>query len=414
MVQARANNLNSDHYLFSPIDFSSEIFQCVNISFTTCANQVDLLPANQTLFGKAVLTIILSDIATSDVYYWQTEMFGTLRSNVSFDISTDEHMINNANEYYYMSEEAVIDSCTWDFMSNNENIASDAEYNEFKERDYTLQLRSGTPTHNPYYDLGIPDSTFKTATDSWRWLAVGKDSYGNYLPIRYYAYSYQKYGNPNIMTHIMIIGHVWQKDNEYTTFTGEDNATYAKASAMLKIELFAEPQTVVYYSDTNTFGLMLGGESLTQIEEPAVEIKKSSSNIPHVVVGRYEYSNATKKRNFLGLGALVLKEVAVGVLDIPSYGFASVLMDIGELIVDASMSVGSSDGTSPVESYYSNASTQVQRYGHAIGGVKSTVRGYLRSADQHLGVRVWFATPVANASSVTSITWVYFVSPSMR
>lgn len=103
-----------------------------------------------------------------------------------------------------------------------------------KAKDYSQMRRSG---NNPYYDLGIPDSTFKTATNSWRWLSAGKDVYGNYLPIKYYAYSYTKYGNPNIMTHIMIVGHAWQRDANYTSYYGENNDLYAKASGMLMMAM---------------------------------------------------------------------------------------------------------------------------------------------------------------------------------
>ena len=212
----------------------------------------------------------------------------------------------------------------------------------------------------------------------------------------------------------MIVGYTWQGDTSYSTFTGEDGNKYAKASAMMKIELFRLPHTVVYYTESNTFDLMLGGERLTQIDEPAIQIKKTSSNIPHVVVGRYEFSDANKKGNILGTGALVLSEVLVGVLDLPSYGFASVLVDIGELISNASDTVNASDGYVPIEEYYSNYNTQVQRYGHAMGSVKSKVRGYLREQGQHFGVRVWFATPYANRSSVTSLQGSYSVSASMR
>ena len=410
MVEAKANNVNNDHYLFSPVSFVSDVFNCVSIKFTTCANDYDLMPVNSDFSGATVLSIIFEEKTTSDIYYWQVLLESATKSPPVFTTSTDETVVEKANEFYYINDEGSVASGSVDEFVGD-NMASIEEYEEYKSRDYTVMTRD---THNPYYDIGIPDSTFKTATDSWRWLAAGLDSNGHQLPIRYYAYSYTQYGNPNIMTHIMIVGYVWQGDTSYSTYQGEDGAEYAKASAMMKVELFMLPHTVVYYTESNTFGLMLGGERLTQIEEPAIEIKKASSNIPHVVVGRYEFSDANKKGNFLGLGALVLSEVVIGVLDLPSFGFASVLVDIGELIDDASTTVNASDGLMPIEEYYCNYNTQVQRYGYAMGSVRSRVRGYLREQGQHLGVRVWFATPYANRANVTSYQGIYYVSASMR
>lgn len=407
LVSAKANNVNNDHYLFAPDEFASEVFSFVTIYLTTSANEFDVMPANSDLIGTSVLSIIFEHKQTKDIYYWQTKLTSEVRGEHSFKTCSEEISIDKANEFYYMKGSERVDSCSSsDFIT--EDMATVEEYEAMKARDYSQMTRSD---HNPYYDLGIPDSTFKTATESWQWLPVGRDVYGNYLPIRYYAYSYTKYGNPNIMTHIMIVGHTWQGDANYTLYYDENNELYAKASGMLKVELFEVPHTVVYYTGSDSFDFMLGGEYLTHIVEPAVEIKKTSSGIPHVVVGRYEFSDATKKGNFLGLGALVLKEVAVGVLDLPSFGFASVLVDIGELISDASTSVGANDGYIPIEEYYSNYMTQVQRYGEAMGSIKSRVRGYLQDEGQHLGVRVWFATPNANRANVNNIGWVYYVSP---
>lgn len=407
LVSAKANNINNDHYLFAPDEFTSEAFSIVAIYLTTSANEFDVMPANSDLIGTSVLSIIFEHKQTKDIYYWQTKLISEVRGEHSFKISTEETLVAKANEFYYMKDSNRIDSCSFsDFAMDD--MATSEEYEVMKARDYSQMRRSG---NNPYYDLGIPDSTFKTATNSWRWLSAGKDIYGNYLPIKYYAYSYTKYGNPNIMTHIMIVGHAWQRDANYTSYYDENNDLYARASGMLKIELFKTPHTVVYYTESDSFDFMLGGELLTHIVEPAIEIKKTSSGIPHVVVGRYEFSDATKKGNFLGLGALVLKEVAVGVLDLPSFGFASVLVDIGELISNASTSVGANDGYAPIEEYYSNYMTQVQRYGEAMGSIKSQVRGYLNNEGQHLGVRVWFATPDANRTSVNNISWTYYVSP---
>lgn len=411
MVEAKANNVNNDHYLFSPVSFVSNVFNFVSIKFTTCANDYDLMPVNSDFSGATVLSIIFEEKTTSDIYYWQVLLESATKSTPVFTTSTDETVVEKANEFYYINDEGSVASGSVDEFVGD-NMASIEEYEEYKSRDYTVMTRD---THNPYYDLGIPDSTFKTATDSWRWLAAGLDSNGHQLPIRYYAYSYTQYGNPNIMTHIMIVGHMWQGDDEYELYTAEDGAQYARASALMTVELFTLPHTVIYYTESNSFGLMLGGERLTQIVEPAIKIEKATTGIPHLVVGRYEFAEAEKKGNFLGLGALVLGEVVVGVLDLGTFGFTSVVVDIASLIAGASDSVGSEDSDSPKEGYYySNPNTQVQRYGYVMGSVKSELRGYLREEGHHLGVRVWFATPYAYRSNVTSYQDIYYVSAGMR
>ena len=406
IVPGKANNINGDHFMFAPDEFTSDTFTYVTVSITTSANELDVMPANSNLIGSTVLSIIFENNKSHDVYYWQTGLTSESKTSIVFNTSDDPVDIERANEFYYINKTNQVDVCSSsDF--NYEEMASPEKCAEMQNRDYSQMARS---TNNPYYDLGIPDSTFKTATETWRWLSVGRNVDGEYLPIRYYAYSYTKYGNPNIMTHIMIVGYIFQRDLNYT-LVEENYENYAKASGMLKIFLWEDPNTVVYYTDSNTFGFMEGGKYLTHIVEPAVEVKKDSTGIPHVVTARYEYSNATKKGGFLGLGALVLKEVAVGVLDMPSFGFASVLVNIGELMTSYSTSVGATDGFVPVEEYYCSYSNQVYLYGEAMGSIKSRVRGYLQIKNQHLGARVWFATPDEYASSVNNITWVYYVSP---
>ena len=264
--------------------------------------------------------------------------------------------------------------------------------------------------HNPYYDLGIPDSAFKTVTNEWQWYEPGTDSSGQQLPIEYCTYSYTQYGTPNIMTHIMVVRHVWRGETSYTTYTAEDGNEYSKASAMMKVELCTLPHTVVYYKDTDSFDLMLGGERLTQIVEPAIQIEKTSSGVPQVVVGRYEFGDAENKDNAAGNGLLELSEVLIGVLDIPSYDLASTPVNIEKSEANASKFVGASDSYMPIEEYYSNYNTQIQRYGYAMGSVKSKVNGYLREDGQYFGVRVWFAAPYANRSSVTSYRGMYDLS----
>lgn len=420
MVQAKANNVNGDHYLFSPIDFTSDTFNFVNISFTTSANNYDLLPVNSQFVGKTVLTIIFEEKSTSDIYYWQANLESNQKLRLktdtiqTFNLSDTEEIIKKTNEYYYINEsDAAAEISAEELVCDNP--ASIEEYEEYKAYTPISTMSSGETNNNPYLYLGVQDSTFKTATNSWRWLAAGPASNGTQLPIRYYAYSFTRYGETDLIyTHIMIVGYVWQADTSYTTYVAEDNKEYAKAGAVMKVELFKLPHTVIYNTITGKFKFMVGGERLTQIEEPSIQILKTSSNIQHLVVGRYEFSNATKKGGFLGLGSLVLSEVLVGLLDLKTYGIASTLVNITSIISNASKSVGAEDGYVPVEVYYSSYDTQVIRYGNAIGSVKSKVKGYLREEGQHFGLRVWFATPYANRSQVTSVMGIYYVSPSMR
>lgn len=208
LVNARKNNVGNDHYLFAPIGFSHTRYSLLNIKLTTNANKIDLLPANEELIGKTVLTVIVKEKATTDVLYWQTELSARSNRNVSLTTTTEDDAIARANEYYYMTSAKSIED-VWEEDTDNKKVYADREtYEEYKNRQH--ETKANLYDDNPYYYLGIPNSSFKTVTNKWQWLGVGvMPGTNKYLPIRYYAYSYSEAGAPNnVYTHIMIIGSV--------------------------------------------------------------------------------------------------------------------------------------------------------------------------------------------------------------
>lgn len=212
------------------------------------------------------------------------------------------------------------------------------------------------------------------------------------------------------MTHIMILEWLFRTPASHS-YTIENGVTYASFEGMFRIEMFRDPDTVVYYTDTGLFDYMEGGKFLTQIDTPSVELKKTSTNIPHVVTGRYEFSNADNA-SIWPLANLVLKDVMVGILDATGYGYLGALVNIVDLIANPSDAIGASEASEPFEVYSSSFYVQQQRYGHAMGSIKSAVNGYLNIEGHFLGSRVWFATPETYGASVKQITGVAYVSPS--
>ena len=408
VVAAKSNNKHHDHYIFSIQKNTSEKFSVINISFTTNANEHDILPVNSSMIGKAVLTVILSERESDDIYYWQGV---TVCDDIVFSIQDSEAVIANANEYYYTNPTQTSHRITNDsFVSSNSSRAQ-VEYKRLK--DIASPNSSTDPLeHNPYYDLGVSDNHFKNVTTDWVWHNPVTSSSGVILPIKYTTLSYVKYGSNVIYTYIMIIGYSWQRDDSILDYTAEDGQRYSKISAMIKVELFRTPHTVIYRPDANTFELMLGGEELTQINHPEIEIKKTSSNIRHVLVGRYAFSNGTKD-NFLGLGALALSDILVRVLN-SQYNLSIDLSPLKDFVSNVNSSVGSSDGYVPIEEYYSGYESQVAAYGEAFGSLALSLKGFLRTQGQYFGMRCWFATPYANRSSVRSVTYSWDLTPVIR
>jgi hypothetical protein len=179
LVSAKANNVNGDHYIFSPSTFANDTFSCVQISFTTAANDYDLMSANSDLTGMPVISIIFENKNTSDVYYWQSALTSLTRAVHSFKTSTSESVVDNANEFYYINKPTSVNSCSAADFEGKEMATFD-QYQSSKSTELVKATR--TTVHNPYYDKGIPDSIFTTATESWRWLAPGVNSYGTYYP----------------------------------------------------------------------------------------------------------------------------------------------------------------------------------------------------------------------------------------
>ena len=413
IVAPRMNNVNNDHYLLAPRGFSHPKYSLLNIEFTTNANDYDLIPANSDLKGKAVLSIIMESKVSKDIYYWQTEIKNYQESRGSLSVIDTDDARFRANEYYYMKNGMSDARVTENSVSSDDykdvKLASRETYETLKNAEVT---RDETTVHNAFYDIGILDGVFKKVTNKWEWLQVrcipGTDTL---LPLMYYAYSYSRYGDSeHVFTHIMVIGHFDEMPTSYTTVTS-NGKTFCKATAMINIEVYRTPHTVRYSTITGRFGLLEGGENLTQIPEPSVRIRKNSSNIKQVLCGRFSFSNATKKN---WLGGLVLKSVVVELLDKVTYGITSTALDIVDVIGQSNMSVSANDGYVPIEEYSPDYTYQINQYGEAMGSIKHKVKGYLRTKGQYLGTRAWFAVPYADRASATKLKWVYYVSIEMR
>lgn len=100
----------------------------------------------------------------------------------------------------------------------------------------------------------------------------------------------------------------------------------------------------------------------------------------------------------------------IGVLDKVTYGIASELVNLTEMISSASMSVSATDGYVAIEEYSPDVDYQEILYGYAMGSSKSEVNGYLELYEQYFGTRCWFSVPEEYSEHATDLTWTYYVS----
>ena len=114
LLNAKTNNVNNDHYILSPIDISHDTLEHYSISFTTNANIHDLMDVNQSMQGEHVLSMMLKDKHSGDIYYWQgivsfmnksgNDTSENIQTNISPTAENYKEIVDKANEQYYFSD----------------------------------------------------------------------------------------------------------------------------------------------------------------------------------------------------------------------------------------------------------------------------------------------------------------------
>ena len=394
LVSAKMNNVNNDHFVFAPNSKMVGEYEIVNISYSQVANKYDLLPVNvDKMVGKPVITIIITD--GQDVYYWQTVISlnngisAFSSNNESLRVCSDERKVDIANEFYFMNgnEQFEINIHSDEIMDVSEisesYFESDIDTSVFSNR-----VKSARATeNNPYYDYGVPNSTFQTVNSSWTWRSVS----GN--PWRCYRYTYEKYGSNNLYTSIVLLEVIKDLPQEYEerNINGED---YNVADTLLQIKMILPSNTVIYYPDEDMYDLMPGGEDLIMLDKPVLEVVKDSSGVEHFVYGRFNYARGTKS-DYVSTAVDALASIAVKLIDEYTGNIiASTIYELADIFSGAVYEIGD------------NPALQYEHYlTQKIGSMKNTLDGYLHLEGHYYGMKCELAAPSSSGDAVLECFW---------
>lgn len=415
LIEAKTNNVNNDHYVFSPIDFSHSFFEYFSISFTTNANVHDLMEVNYSMQGENVLSILLKDKHSGDVYYWQgvvspcneSNAFSTnaitenIQANISPTADNYEEISNRTNEQYYLS------NCNSDFMLTTEEYYSQISEYETNKAKKEEQLSSysttrSTSSNNPFYDIDeVPNSVFQTVTNEWTsGVAWSNPSMNPPTSVNYYAYSYDKYGNGNVYTLIMLLSF-----QEIEKYNGASDQLTASKRLVLNV---TDNETVVYYKNIDSYEFFLGGNDVVEFY-PAIEMKSTSDAQGHIMIDRVfgglGYKNPT-------VAEIVAKaaEIAVGIISKPlENGKITLTLDVLDFMLATLPQTVVLDAT--LLQYGTSIESQLLKWGHVIGSTKVTMDGYLCSPQNYFFVECSYTAPTLRTAR--NNTWVVYYSLGM-
>ena len=392
-LPAQNNNEDKDHYVFSTLGFENNSFRVINISLALSANKKDLIPANYDLIDKKVLTIIIEGISTNDVYYWQGEIIdklGGAKSNISEEFTNMSNSVLE-NSKTLLSEDKLRISANESYYFNNISTTLTLTEDEFDRlSSERLEEQASTASTinedtNPLYEyFGVPDSALMSATEAWTQgvIIAGQRNY--------YAYSAQKFGDPNIYTIIMVL---YFYDTGNPMGLDYQNSVY-KANRELQIEVKANEE-IIYYVSEDVFELTGNINSVHLY--PTITLKKRGTNPSHVVVAR-EFGGQGRK----GVArATKILNLFVGVVDdYLTNGAISRTIDILDIIAigTENYSFGSTR-----KLYPETAERQEQDYGVSLGSMRMEMDGYIVAPGDYFRCYCEFA---ANTSAVaTNTTW---------
>lgn len=386
LLDASINNSDNKHYVFSPIDFVNSDFSIVVIKLTTNANEYDLMPVNNKLEGTTVLSLIMEEMSTGDIYYWQGNLQSThpTRSstlNVSDTILNTSQaayakIIENSNEKYFMNGAQKDFSLT---MEDYYEQLSELENSLISDKEYfpTTSTRSAG-TNNPFYDMGISNSTFKSVTNTWRQRVLRSwNSITSVYSENYYTYSYENYGNDNIYTLIMII--------EFKTDAFEDTSASGAAisSKQLRIKVVAN-ETVIYYPEDNVFDLGLGLNDIIKFA-PHIFIEKTGDEVGHIAVSR-EFGGEGYSSSNIWKAVSKAASIGVGIIDDAlTKGAITMTLDILDIIYTSAVPERVTLGAA-LHEYGETVEEQYDNWGYVFGSVDIEMDGYLRSPDDYFFV----------------------------
>ena len=113
LIPAKFNNYYNDHFLLSPVSFtsSSEEYEFTKVLVAFNANEHDLLPPNQYMAGQTVITIWLTEKSTGDLLMWQVLVPSQTHSAFiagNLDITEEnQNLIASANEYFFAENTSI-------------------------------------------------------------------------------------------------------------------------------------------------------------------------------------------------------------------------------------------------------------------------------------------------------------------
>ncbi len=410
LLNASINNHDSEHYVFSPIEFVNSEFNIIVMKLTTNANGYDLMPVNNKLEGTTVLSIIMEETSTGDIFYWQGNIQSAhpIRSlstfNVTYTTSNTsqavyENIIENSNENYFMNGAQNSFTLTmeeyYDQLSELESSSSE------KENISNMNIRSAG-TNNPFYDRDIPNSAFQSVTNKWKQrVARSWNSQAAVFSENYYTYSYENYGSDNIYTLIIII--------EFRTesFANESNSGYGVSSKQLRIKVIAN-ETVVYYPNEDVYDLGLGLNDIVKFY-PTITIKKTGDAVGHIAVSR-EFGGEGYSNSGVWKSISKAASLGVGIIDGALTGGAiTMTLDILDIIYTSVVPERITLGAA-LHEYGDSVEEQLDKWGYVFGSVRVEMDGYLRSPEDYFFVEGNFTAETIDVVDDTSWTLSYSVN----
>lgn len=396
---SKANNAMHDHFIFAASNLSCSKFTIINISMTYNATVDDLMPANCDLLTKTVLSIIVTENSSGDVYYWQGELlasnsllrnaFSTVQTTMLTDATsmspeTESSLRQVANEFYYSNVPCQSFTLTEDDFNEMLKVATES------------QSDSPTPqsagTHNPLYNLyNVPDSVFTSVTDKWsNGVLISNER-------SYYAYSSTKYGSSNIYTRIMIVS--FTSSNTSNGYVYGDDMYQAERKLQVEVEA---NETVVYYPSQELFDLLLGGNDSVSLN-PSIELKKRGNDKSHVVVSRNYNGEGLYGSSTASGVASILIDVIDDYLVSGAIGYTKDILEISGIEPGSYFFGG-------YKMYKETAELQTTFYGIAMGGMEVKMEGFIRSPGHYYNVICEFNA--STQSTAQNTTWVLHYSLS--
>lgn len=412
LLEAKVGIQDGYHFVVSPQNFNNNLFDFINVRFTTKADEYDLMPANDDLKGKVVLSVMLKHRETEDWYYWQGELqenksnsqIMALSKAIENGVPVTTALENNydeivkaANERYYDKEGNYYSEFSLTREDYDKMLADCANRRSGEENgSLSSQAMRAAQPNNPFYDDNIPNSAFQTVTNKWEQKVAWKDSTADVSnSLNYYTYSYKNTGKSTIYTSILLL------QFRVTDLSGTTSGGAIKSQLQLEVRVVAN-ETVLYDPDQGKYDFAVGLNNTVKMS-PVIEIKKLGSNVGHFMTERKFGGLYCKDQTILAIkkaGGIVL-----GLIDSAlTHGAITMTMDILDVISTSLYPETVSMGAD-LFTYGYTIQEQMQKFNKVVGGSEVSLDGNLIAPGNYFFVEGMFKANSVN--QVKNVTWVF-------